>query len=88
MYAFTFVLIMETNAKGTTGYIIKLMDGRHMFRVYDHSNIDEPFVDYVIAHHDLEVTITDADAVFLRDGYGNGVLDYSKETLRGKSSDT
>ena len=25
----------------------------------------------------------DADAVFRRDGYGNDVLDYSKETLHG-----
>ena len=79
---------METNAKGTTGFIIRLMDGQHMFRVYNHSNVDEPFVDYKIAHHDVMVTINDCDAVFYRDGSGNDVLDYSKETLHGKSSDT
>ena len=74
---------MDNNAKGTKGFIIKLMEGRHVFRVYDHSNVAEPFVDYEIAHHDLEVTITGEDAVFRRDGYGNDVIDYPKETLNG-----
>ena len=47
-------------AKGTSGYLIRVLDD-FMFRVY-HS--DKTHTDYDILHYDLEVTITDPDAVF------------------------
>lgn len=47
-------------AKGTTGFLIRVFD-KIMFRVY---RADKTFTDYDILHHDLEVTITDPDAVF------------------------
>jgi hypothetical protein len=47
-------------AKHTTGYLIRVFD-QLMFRVY---HADKTFTDYQILHHDLEVTITDPDAVF------------------------
>ena len=57
-------------AKNTTGYLIRVFD-KLMFRQY-HS--DKTFTDYDILHHDLEVTITDSDAVF--DNLHN-TLDYA-----------
>ena len=47
-------------AKGTTGFLIRVFD-TVMFRQYFP---DGSFCDYDILHHDLEVTITDPDAVF------------------------
>jgi hypothetical protein len=48
-----------------------------VFRVYDQ---DHNFVDYDLAHHDLSVTIHDADAFFYRDEYRD-VLDHAPATL-------
>jgi isocitrate dehydrogenase kinase/phosphatase len=47
-------------AKGISGYLIRVLDD-FMFRVY-HDN--KTYTDYTIMHYDLEVTITDPDAVF------------------------
>lgn len=47
-------------AQNTTGFLIRVFD-KIMFRQY-HQN--QTFTDYDILHHDLEVTITDSDAVF------------------------
>ena len=47
-------------AQNTTGFLIRVFD-QLMFRVY---NPDRTFCDYDILHHDLEITITDSDAVF------------------------
>lgn len=57
-------------AKGTTGFLIRVFD-KIMFRQY---HPDQTFTDYDILHHDLEVIITDSDAVF--DNL-NETLDYA-----------
>ena len=62
--------VSQRPAKGVTGYLIRVFD-QLMFRVY-HDN--KTHTDYQILHHDLEVTITDPDAVF--DGLSE-TLDYA-----------
>jgi hypothetical protein len=47
-------------AKGAKGYLIRVQDD-FMFRVYHQ---DKTYTDYTIMHYDLEVTITDPDAIF------------------------
>lgn len=56
-------------AQNTTGYLIRVFD-QLMFRQY---YSDQTFSDYDILHHDLEVTITDPDAVF---NDNHNTLDY------------
>jgi hypothetical protein len=65
------------SANGISGHLLRLSTGDVVFRVYDQ---DHNFVDYDLAHHDLSVTIHDADAFFYRDEYRD-VLDHAPETL-------
>jgi hypothetical protein len=65
------------SANGISGHLLRLSTGDVVFRVYDQ---DHNFVDYDLAHHDLSVTIHDADAFFYRDEY-HDVLDHAPETL-------
>jgi hypothetical protein len=65
------------SANGVSGHLLRLGTGDVVFRVYDQ---DHNFVDYDLAHHDLEVTIHDADAFFYRDEYQD-VLDHAPATL-------
>jgi len=60
-------------ANGTKGHLIDV-DGKLMFRVYDHKH---NYVDYDIWHSDLTVIINDEDAYF----YDGEVLDHSPKTL-------
>lgn len=52
--------ISQRPAKNTTGLLIRVFD-EFVFRVY---HTDKTHTDYDILHHDLEITITDPDAVF------------------------
>jgi hypothetical protein len=56
-------------AQNTRGFLIRTLNSL-VFRVY---NSDHTFTDYDILHHDLEVTINSADAMFYKD---NSTLDY------------
>lgn len=71
------------SAKDQSGFLITTIDGEVVFRVYD--SVGE-FVDYDIAHQDLAVTITDADAYFYHKGNSN-ILDYSPSVLIGKNNE-
>jgi hypothetical protein len=64
-------------AKNLSGILIRGVDGEMIFRVY---NNDETFLDYSIAHSDLEVRIISDDATLYHSG-SNYVLDYSPEVL-------
>jgi hypothetical protein len=66
-----------TKATGVEGCLIRGVDGKYYFRVYD---ADHNFVDYDLAHSDLSITITDSDAYFYREN-GRDILDHSPETL-------
>jgi hypothetical protein len=57
--------------------LLNLIDGVVVFRVYD---ADHNFVDYVLDHSDLTVTIDDEDAYFYRDKQGDK-LDHAPKTL-------
>ena len=50
----------KTPAQNTCGFLIRVFD-TYVFRIY---NADHTFSDYDILHYDLEVTITDSNAVF------------------------
>jgi hypothetical protein len=65
----------QTPAKGTNGFLLYTFNGGYVFRVYGKDNT---FTDYDIKHCDLELTITDGDAMFYSDDK-NGInhLDYS-----------
>lgn len=59
------------------GVLCRHIDGSVFFRVY---RADGSFRDYGIAHHDLEIEITDDDAyAYCRQG--EYVIDYGPETL-------
>ena len=67
-------------ANGTTGILI-LNNLQPIFRVYDSENKSK-FIDYEIAHSDLQVTIKDDDATFYEHAGGDiSFLDHSPETL-------
>jgi len=66
-------------AKGVSGQLIHLFDGRYVFRVYDENSYN--FVDYDILHSDLTITIDDDDAYFYADAELNKYLDHSPQTL-------
>lgn len=71
---------MERDVKpaiGTRGFLV-WNGNRFVFRVYDHSQKPQTFVDYDISHGDLEVMILARDAAF----YDNQMLDYDPATLR------
>lgn len=70
------------SAEGQKGFLIRTIDGELLFRSYDE---DGEFVDYKIAHQDLEVIITDKHAYFYRRG-DDYVLDYSPSVL-GKNNE-
>ena len=65
------------SANGVRGHLLNLIDGTVVFRVYD---ADHNFVDYVLDHSDLTVTIDDEDAYFYRDEWGDK-LDHAPNTL-------
>jgi nitrogen regulatory protein PII-like uncharacterized protein len=65
------------SAIGVTGFILVSL-GKVYFRVYDQNH---KFVDYELAHTDLEVTIhADCDAAFYEHEHMN-ILDHTTETL-------
>jgi len=64
-------------ANDLTGFLIKEFGGEIIFRVY---NNDKTFIDYNIAHNDLEVKILSKDAYIYKNG-DNYILDYSPEVL-------
>lgn len=68
--------IRFTPANGTRGTLIRLYDGKYVFRVYK----DDDFTDYDILHYDLSIVIDDEDAYFYR-GDSWTYLDHSPETL-------
>jgi hypothetical protein len=61
------------SADGVSGMLLKTMDGKFIFRVYNFYD----FKDYTIEHSDLNITINDPDAYF----YMDSVLDHSPATL-------
>ena len=65
------------SANGVRGHLLNLIDGTVVFRVHD---ADHNFVDYVLDHSDLTVTIDDEDAYFYRDKQGDK-LDHAPRTL-------
>ena len=70
------------SADGQKGFLIRTIDGELLFRTYD---ADGEFLDYSIAHQDLEITITDQHAYFYRRG-DDYILDYSPKVL-GKTNE-
>jgi hypothetical protein len=68
------------SANGVQGHLIYTQSG-YMLRVYDD---DLNFVDYVVQHSDLCVTINDDDAYF----YLNSVLDHAPATLGNNHEQT
>lgn len=79
----------EKPAKGVKGFIIRSnMDNLDLlyFRVYDPDD-KRKWVDYEIAHSDLEVVIEDDTASFYDKGGHEGVLDYSSKILGKVDSD-
>ena len=64
-------------ANGVKGVLYSRFGGGYFFRVYD---TDHNFLDYDLQHCDLQVVISDEDAVFY-DKDGVLSLDYSPETL-------
>jgi hypothetical protein len=67
-----------TSANGVTGILCSSLGGGYFFRVYDHDA--NTFLDYELAHVDLQVTINDDDASFY-DGDGVLMLDHNPLTL-------
>ena len=65
------------SANGVEGCLIRGINGEYYFRVYD---ADHNFVDYDLAHSDLSITITDADAYFYNDEF-TARLDHAPATL-------
>ena len=59
------------SAKGTRGFLLKLMDGSYVIRVYAENK--EDFVDYDIHHYDLYIEIVGDDAAFFNDGKRNWI---------------
>jgi len=70
-------LTTAKSANGVRGHLLNLIDGTVVFRTYD---ADHNFVDYVLDHSDLTVTIDDEDAYFYRDKWGDK-LDHAPRTL-------
>ena len=74
----------ETPAIGVKGFILRDFYTKSVFfRVY---NKDHTFVDYDIAHNDLEVTINDESASLYRTEANpeSGVIDYTSKILGRK----
>ena len=74
--------MIEKPAIGVTGFLIRTVDGDLVFRVYNPEN-RRGYVDYEIAHYDLEVTIAD-DSASLYEDNKKSYLDYSSKVLKGK----
>ena len=72
------------NAQGKKGMILKSLNGRFFLRV---NQLDESFIDYDLNHSDLQVEITDSDAVLYHFENGNNVIDHSPKTLGIKVSE-
>lgn len=70
--------LTEEQAVGARGCLIRTIDDRVMFRVYNHNR---DFVDYEITHHDCEIVIIDPSAALIRCDAGD-FLDYSLESMR------
>ena len=68
---------MTKSADGIQGCLIRDIDGKYYFRVYD---ADYNFRDYDVMHSDLSITITDPDAFFYT-GNGADRLDHAPATL-------
>lgn len=64
-------------AKGVKGCLLRTIDGRAVFRIYEK---DFTFKDYDIYHHDMFITIDDDDA-FLYESDGKMFIDYGPATL-------
>jgi len=71
------------SANGVCGHLLNLIDGTVVFRVYD---AEHNFVDYILHHSDLCVTIDDTDAYFYQQD-GQDILDHAPMTL-GMTDDT
>ena len=70
------------NIKGKKAILIRERDGRDWRTFLRIEQPDGTFVDAVIAHADLSITIDDDDA-FLYPGKEYNVVDYSQDTLTG-----
>lgn len=70
--------LIQEQAVGARGCLIRTIDNRVMFRLYDHNR---DFVDYEITHHDCEIVIIDPSAALIRCNAGD-FLDYSLESMR------
>lgn len=68
------------SAMGMKGCLISLFTGGVAFRVYDKSN-PEKFIDYDLAHNDLNITIEDEDAYIYEREDSDPAIDYSPRTL-------
>lgn len=66
-------------ANGVKGCLLDI-GGTPVFRVYDNTDKSK-FIDYEIAHCDLQVTIDDTDAYFYNNMQGLDILDHSPATL-------
>jgi len=75
--------LKERSARGTRGFIMSDPGSSAYFRVY---NEDGSFTDYDLFHSDLEVMITDEDAMFKGEDIKEPYLDYSNQTL-GETGD-
>ena len=69
--------MIAKSANGVRGYLLHLIDGTVVFRVY---NDKHEFVDYDLHHSDLCVTIDDPDAYFYRKD-DQDILDHAPMTL-------
>lgn len=79
--------MMEKPAHGVRGFLMFDIDGMPYFRVYT-SPGGGAFIDYDIAHSDLEVEIIAEDASFYETENGQGpYLDYCSQVL-GKGSNS
>tara|TARA_Y100000310_G_scaffold288466_1_gene314090 strand:- start:63 stop:548 length:486 start_codon:yes stop_codon:yes gene_type:complete len=74
-------------AVGIKGFLCKGIDGKFFFRVYSEKkdeNGDKRFVDYHIAHHDLQIVLDDEDAVLNQCSEEEGVIEYDFQDDEGK----
>jgi hypothetical protein len=71
----------ESRAIGQRGFLIRGIDDQLYFRVYQHDNEKEGFVDYEITNYDCEVVIIDPHAAFFR-GTAGDFLDYTTESMQ------
>lgn len=68
-------------AKGTTGYLVRDLDGNCRFRVYATSGNYTDYLIQYIQRGDLRITIADKDAYLYNTEFGDVHIDCSKETL-------